>query len=156
MLEHTMKIEEGERQMVLLALAKLSIERPGWMDAIERLALKMDNEREGKPEMLYEFRRLYQGSEMSKKAWDTAEERREAEAGARALAWVRSPAGMAAKKELAALAVSAMYASFDVAMLEEILDVGRKYATETDRDEVRLMNEALAEEIERRKQEEKL
>lgn len=36
-------LEEGQRQMTLLALAKLSIERPGWTWALEQIALKMDN-----------------------------------------------------------------------------------------------------------------
>jgi hypothetical protein len=32
------KIEEGDRQMVLLALAELSLSRPGWDDALGRIA----------------------------------------------------------------------------------------------------------------------
>lgn len=55
-------ITEGERQLILLALAKLSIERPGWDDALNQLALKMDNEAEGlegvRAEMYDSFRRL--------------------------------------------------------------------------------------------------
>ena len=34
---------EQERQMLLLALAKLSLERPGWEDALNRFALKHDD-----------------------------------------------------------------------------------------------------------------
>jgi hypothetical protein len=54
-----------------------------------------------------------------------------------------------AKKELATLIVAALYASFDVAMLEAILTVGRQY--HSDREEVQFMNEALTELIEQRK-----
>jgi hypothetical protein len=60
MKDHDIQIDEGQRQMMLLALAKLSIERPGWLTAIEELALKMDNRTaDGKPELLHEFRRLH-------------------------------------------------------------------------------------------------
>lgn len=56
-----------------------------------------------------------------------------------------------AKKELAAPTVAALYASFTVEMLEEILAIGRKYEAESDREEVLYMNEALVSEIARRK-----
>jgi hypothetical protein len=36
----TVTIDEGERQMLLLALAKLSIERPGWHWTLGELAAK--------------------------------------------------------------------------------------------------------------------
>jgi hypothetical protein len=39
----TITMEEGQRQMTLLALAELAIARPGWVDALERVALLMDN-----------------------------------------------------------------------------------------------------------------
>lgn len=44
-----MKIEgtEEERQMLLLALACLSCARPGWDDALNRLALKMERPTSG-------------------------------------------------------------------------------------------------------------
>jgi uncharacterized protein HemY len=51
-----MKLDEAERQMVLLALARLSIERPGWDDAINRLALKVDDERNGRAALYDAFR----------------------------------------------------------------------------------------------------
>jgi hypothetical protein len=34
-------IEEGERQMTMLALAELSLSRPGWKNAIDEIAKKM-------------------------------------------------------------------------------------------------------------------
>lgn len=37
------EIEEDERQVILLALAHLAVERPGWRNMLERVALKMDN-----------------------------------------------------------------------------------------------------------------
>lgn len=125
------QLEEEQRQIVLLALAKLSIERPGWLDAIERVALRMDNRTaQGKPELLHEFRRIH--AVIQEELQVTAEQE--------------------AKKELALMTVSALYASFDVSMLEEILDVGRKYeAVAGDREEVKFMNEALVAEIKRRK-----
>jgi hypothetical protein len=53
------RLEEGQRQMTLLALAKLSIERPGWLDALEEVALLMDNNVDGKPELFHKFRTLH-------------------------------------------------------------------------------------------------
>lgn len=35
-------IEEGERQTTLLALAELSLRRPGWLDHLERIANKFN------------------------------------------------------------------------------------------------------------------
>lgn len=37
--------------MVLLALARLSIERPGWENALHEIALKIDNEEDGRAAM---------------------------------------------------------------------------------------------------------
>jgi hypothetical protein len=66
MTNHAIQLEEDQRQMVLLALAKLSIERPGWLDAIEELALRMDNrDPQGHPEMLYVFRRIHAAGDVS-------------------------------------------------------------------------------------------
>ena len=57
-------LEEAQRQMVLLALAKLAIERPGWLQAIEDIALQMDNHTAGgKPQLLYEFLRIHTRTE---------------------------------------------------------------------------------------------
>ncbi len=58
-MKHVMRLEEGERQMVIMALAHLAIERPGWDDALHRLALQLDNEQNGRPEMYDEFRKLH-------------------------------------------------------------------------------------------------
>jgi len=41
---HTLEIEEGERQAILLALAHLAIERPGWDDMLREIAKKMDDD----------------------------------------------------------------------------------------------------------------
>lgn len=49
---------EADRQMVLLALAHLSVERPGWEPALHTLALQIDNQSEGRALMFDEFRRL--------------------------------------------------------------------------------------------------
>lgn len=42
-------VTEEERQMLLLALAHTSLERPGWTDALRRLARKFDTPRHGAP-----------------------------------------------------------------------------------------------------------
>lgn len=55
---HTIVIEEGDRQAILLALAELSIARPGWVFMLSEIALKMDNKtEEGFPQMFEQFRR---------------------------------------------------------------------------------------------------
>jgi hypothetical protein len=54
--KHVMVVEEGERQAILLALAHLSIERPGWEVMLREIAMKMDNEVQGKPQMFEHFR----------------------------------------------------------------------------------------------------
>jgi hypothetical protein len=54
--------DEGDRQMAILALAHLSVERPGWDDALNRLASRIDNvQHEGRAIMYDEFRRLHRG-----------------------------------------------------------------------------------------------
>ena len=55
----TVALEEGERQAVLLALAELSLARPGWVPFLEGIAMKMDNHLEGKAEMFEAFRHNY-------------------------------------------------------------------------------------------------
>lgn len=54
----TLKLEEGERQMVLMALALLSVQRPGWDDELLRIALRIDNRCDGRAVMYDEFRKL--------------------------------------------------------------------------------------------------
>ena len=54
----TLELEEAEQQIILLALAKLSVARNGWDDALNRLALKMDNDREGRAELYDQFRKI--------------------------------------------------------------------------------------------------
>lgn len=51
--------DEGDRQLVLMALAHLSVERPGFDDALNRIALKIDNNNEGRAEMFDGFRDLH-------------------------------------------------------------------------------------------------
>jgi hypothetical protein len=56
----TITLEEEERQMTLLALAKLAVERPGWVWALEQIALKMDNRvDEDRAEMFRKFLSLH-------------------------------------------------------------------------------------------------
>lgn len=49
------EIEEDERQVILLALAHLAVERPGWRVMLEQIALKMDNQVQCVPEMFTAF-----------------------------------------------------------------------------------------------------
>lgn len=56
---HALELNEGERQMVLMALAHLSVERPGWDDALNRLALQIDNQGDGRALMYDDFRTLH-------------------------------------------------------------------------------------------------
>lgn len=38
----TVELDEGQRQMTLMALAALAVERPGWDMALSEIAAKMD------------------------------------------------------------------------------------------------------------------
>lgn len=40
---HTITVDESQRQAVLLALAHLAVERPGWNAMLTEIAAKMDN-----------------------------------------------------------------------------------------------------------------
>lgn len=52
-------LDESDRQLVILALARLAGERPGWRDALARIALRIDNRRaDGEPETFEELRTL--------------------------------------------------------------------------------------------------
>ena len=57
----TLELDEGDRQLVLMALAHLSVERPGWDDALHRIAMKIDNDAVGRPQMYDDFRKLHLG-----------------------------------------------------------------------------------------------
>jgi hypothetical protein len=58
--EHQLDLSESDRQMVLLALAHLSVERPGWDEALNLLALQIDNQRGGRALMFDEFKELHE------------------------------------------------------------------------------------------------
>jgi hypothetical protein len=58
-MKHVMRLDEGERQMMLMALAHLAVERPGWDDTLQRLAKQLDNEINGRPQMYDEFRKMH-------------------------------------------------------------------------------------------------
>lgn len=62
-------MDESQRQMILMALAHLSIERPGWDDALNRIALQIDNPIGGRlrGEMYDEFRTLKRRHEVAEK-----------------------------------------------------------------------------------------
>jgi len=52
-------VTEEERQLLLLALAKLSLERPGWDDVCNRLALKFDAPDDGRARLYDVFRTIH-------------------------------------------------------------------------------------------------
>lgn len=55
----TITLKEGQRQAVLLALAKLSIERPGWDYMLNQIAMKMDNKVNDRGELYDKFRQIF-------------------------------------------------------------------------------------------------
>ena len=54
----TLEIEEEQRQMLLMALAHLAVERPGWDMALSEIAAKIDNSGPDGPQMYTEFKRF--------------------------------------------------------------------------------------------------
>lgn len=54
----TVEFSEEERQIVLQALAQLAVARPGWDNVLNQIALKMDNNQEGRAQMFDGFRAL--------------------------------------------------------------------------------------------------
>lgn len=54
----TLYLDEADRQMVLLALARLSVERPGWEYCLHAIALQIDAQSEGRALMFDNFRGL--------------------------------------------------------------------------------------------------
>lgn len=44
MLAHTFKIDEADRQAIILGLAELSIARPGWVEYLAGIARQMQSE----------------------------------------------------------------------------------------------------------------
>ena len=60
------ELNESDRQAVILALANLAVERPGWNYMLTRIALKMDNDRGGKPQMYEEFKKTHAANKLIK------------------------------------------------------------------------------------------
>lgn len=58
----TLELDEAQRQLVLLALAHLSIERPGWDHALNATALLIDNSSAGRAQLYEQFRALRRDS----------------------------------------------------------------------------------------------
>jgi hypothetical protein len=57
--ERSLELEEEERQALLLALAMLSIERPGWASLLSDIAVRIDNVVDGRPVMFDELVKLH-------------------------------------------------------------------------------------------------
>jgi len=67
-MQHTLQIDEGQRQMILLALAELSISRPGWDMALRNIARQIDNPTPEGPQMFCEFKHLNADRVLSERA----------------------------------------------------------------------------------------
>lgn len=60
---HTFRIDESDRQAIILALAELSFARPGWLPYLSDVALIMDNKQaDGTPQLFEAFRRDHSNS----------------------------------------------------------------------------------------------
>lgn len=57
---HTLSLNEGERQALLMALAHLAVDRPGWDDMLSAIASRVDNRDRGRPVMYDHFRSLHE------------------------------------------------------------------------------------------------
>ncbi len=56
---HHIELSEEDRQLVIMGLARLSLEYPGWAQALNEIALKMDNRLpDGSAEMFQELRAI--------------------------------------------------------------------------------------------------
>ena len=55
---HIVEIEEGARQMILMALAHLSLKRPGFDYALNSIASQIDNVVDGRSQTYDRFREL--------------------------------------------------------------------------------------------------
>ena len=53
-----LELEESDRQLVLLALAVLSLESPGFDDALNRIAVRIDNVEKDRGVMYDSFRQF--------------------------------------------------------------------------------------------------
>lgn len=75
---HGLHLEESDRQLVLLALATLSLRSPGFDDALNRIAVRIDNVKKDRAELYDELRRVGVeragpggSSELVAAAWET-------------------------------------------------------------------------------------
>lgn len=62
----TIDLDDGEQQLVLMALAHLANKRPGFDHALNEIALKMDERREGRAQLFEEFKGLDPDSDAEK------------------------------------------------------------------------------------------
>ncbi len=64
---YTFTVDEGQRQMVIMALAKLAMAYPGWSMALEEICSQMDNKLpDGRPKMFVEFQEIWTRSLVAK------------------------------------------------------------------------------------------
>jgi hypothetical protein len=55
-------IDESQRQLILMALAALAVEHPGFDYALSEIASKIDNPSANGPEMYHEFKTFREGA----------------------------------------------------------------------------------------------
>jgi hypothetical protein len=56
--QYQVTIDEGQRQMILMALAHLAVERPGFDYALSEIASLMDNESPAGPQLYGSFKEI--------------------------------------------------------------------------------------------------
>jgi Tfp pilus assembly protein PilO len=57
-----LSLEESDRQLVLMALAHLAVERPGWDYALREIAARIDNGSQENPTLYGQFKQLRFGA----------------------------------------------------------------------------------------------
>lgn len=57
---HILPVDEGERQAVLMALAHLACERPGWDWMLSEIAKRVDNVEDDRPALFDRFKEIRQ------------------------------------------------------------------------------------------------
>jgi hypothetical protein len=73
--KHAVTFSEEQRQLLLMALAHLAVERPGFDPALSEIAALMDNPTPKGPEMFTRFKELH-ALEQRAKTGDSAARRR--------------------------------------------------------------------------------
>ena len=65
MADHNLVLSEEDRQMLLMALAHLAVERPGWDHALGEIAARIDNPG---PELYLAFKDMHESAAREREA----------------------------------------------------------------------------------------